>query len=341
MKKRYFTILMSVVLLFSVISPSTSYAAEENNSDDTKELQIIHELYAQRAALLLEQEQNQKQNKLSNGDKEEYYTSELKEIDASLERLGVDFLTDEQVKEFMEKEESQNGVQPQVAVPSQGNVDWSTYRTTLTRNGKSYEVQRLVAQPNYKASNLKESAYKGLRSTYNWKAGVMNVAELTADSLVGLIPGSGLVVGVYDAAKGFVSGISKETVIEDVDIVYAYGQTTTAIFSYVKESGKSDSTQIMTYISTSVIANVGWQWPTFTYVDEYGRQVLRPNIVQGSRTINQYPPGYDNTSLAVDAFLNPSAQRKSVVNRVKYTGIEKKVLGYIYPVNPNSISHIY
>lgn len=112
-------------------------------------------------------------------------------------------------------------------------------------------------------------------------------------------------------------------------------------FSYVKESGKSDSTQIMTYISTSVYTNVGWQWPSFAYVDEYGQSVLRPNVVQGNRTINQVPQGYDNTGLAVDAFINPSAQRKSVVNRVQYTGIEKKVLGYIYPVNPNGLAHIY
>lgn len=169
----------------------------------------------------------------------------------------------------------------------------------------------------------------------------MNIVESSAESLVGQIPGSDLVVGVYDAAKGFFSGISKETVVQDIDIMYTYGQTTTAIFSYVKESGKSDSTQIMTYISTSVYTHVGWQWPSFSYVDEYGQSVLRPNVVQGNRTINQVPPGYDNTGLAVDAFVNPSAQRKSVVNRVKYTGIEKKVLGYIYPVNPNGIAHIY
>lgn len=35
--------------------------------------------------------------------------------------------------------------------------------------------------------------------------------------------------------------------------------------------------------------------------------------------INSVPAGYGDTGLAVDAFVNPSAQRKSVVNRVKYT----------------------
>lgn len=35
--------------------------------------------------------------------------------------------------------------------------------------------------------------------------------------------------------------------------------------------------------------------------------------------INSVPAGYGDTGLAVDAFVYPSAQRKSVVNRVKYT----------------------
>ena len=74
----------------------------------------------------------------------------LDNIDNELRTLGVQFLTHEQAKRFFI---NNNVVQPLIDVPSQPNVNWSTYTSWVITNGKTYEVQRLVAQPNELDSN--------------------------------------------------------------------------------------------------------------------------------------------------------------------------------------------
>jgi hypothetical protein len=88
-------------------------------------------------------------------------------------------------------------LKPQVAVPSADNVSWSTYRSQVTKDGKTYDVQRLVAQPNTKNSNLKATGNRAIRSTYYWKAGGMNALKALAMGAAGEIPGSSIGLTVY------------------------------------------------------------------------------------------------------------------------------------------------
>lgn len=262
-------------------------------------------------------------------------------IDNDLRALGVQFLTQEQVKRFI-LNNNKNILQPLVDVPSQPNVNWSTYTSWVVKDGKTYEVQRLVAESNYLDSNLKSSGYKLLSSTYNWKAGTMNALRSAAFSGAGSIPGAGLVLSVYDAASSFISGISRETTITDADISYTWSQVTTAVFSYVKESDQSDQYQVLSYISTMATVAVGWQYPTFTYINSNGNHVtVKPNIIQDQRMITAIPEGYDSGFNAVDAYLSPYAKRRATVDRIEITGIESKNVAYIYPVSPQFPAHIF
>lgn len=146
-----------------------------------------------------------------------------------------------------------------------------------------------------------------------------------------------MALSVYDTISGFVSGISKTTEISSAEIVYSYAHITTASFKYVKIKGQSDDYQNLTYISTKGTTAVGYQYPTFTY----SGGSVKPNVIQGNRTITSTPSGYNSNVNAVKAYSDPYAARRSYVGSVKITGLESKSVSSIYPVCPEFPAHIY
>ena len=165
----------------------------------------------------------------------------------------------------------------------------------------------------------------------------MNVFTVVASALVGKISDESLALTVYDSVKGFVSGISKTTEISSAEIVYSYAHTTTASFKYVKIKGQSDDYQNLTYISTKGTTAVGYQYPTFTY----SGGSVKPNVIQGNRTITSTPNGYNSNANAVKAYSDLYAAQFSYLESVKITGLESKSVSLIYPVCPRFPAHIY
>lgn len=258
---------------------------------------------------------------------------EIASIDKELERLGVEKLSPEEVEERFT---NTSGAEPYVSTPISNNVTWFSVRSVYPYNGVTYEIQTLSAQPNQNDSNLKQSGSRAISSSYKWKAGAMNALSVVATSIVGEIPGSSLYLSVYNSVKGFVSGISKTTEISSAEIIYSYAHTTTASFKYVKVEGQADSLQKLTYISTKGITAVGYQYPVFE-----GEGIsVKPNIIQDSKTIVSSPIGYDSNLNAVKAYSDLYAKTSAYVLDVKITGIESKVVSYIYPVCPQFPAHI-
>lgn len=313
-----------LVLAISMVMSIPAFATTSNNKNVELKIQ---ELYNEKAQLLCDKTVDQ---------------NKLDRIDTQLESLGVEFLKPEEVQTRFPDISKDKQYGPYVVTPVQDNVSWSSYKSAATADdGNIYEVQHLVAQPNSKASNLKETGNYALRSSYNWKAGSMNILQTAASAGIGEIPGAGVVLSIYDAVKGFVSGISKTTVIEDADIVYSWSQTTTAVFSYVKPNGASDNEQSLTYISTKVNAAIGYQFPTFIYTNTSGGSVsVSPNVIQGKRSITATPSGYDSTPNAIRAYLNTGNQTRATVDSIQITGIESDTVAYIYPVSPAFPAHI-
>ncbi len=158
----------------------------------------------------------------------------------------------------------------------------------------------------------------------------MKVLTTLASTVAGEIPGSSIGLTVYDMASGFVSGISKETTVTDAEISYSWSQVTTVVFSYVRLDSQSDKYQNLSYISSKVYLWVGWQYPVF----EYNGGTVVANGIQGNRTINLVPDGYDSGINAVNGYIDPYAKSRATVSRIKLTGIETDLISYIYPVDP-------
>ncbi|MDC3417083.1 hypothetical protein [Aquibacillus salsiterrae] len=274
----------------------------------------------------------------------------MKKVNKDLEKLGVEFLSKKEVKEKFPKYknekylkehlglEATSLVTPLIDQPSDTNdVDWSTYRSTVYQDGETYDVQRLVAQPNSSNSELSEHGFRTIRSTYNWKAGYMNVLSTGAKTAAGEIPGAGIALSVYDAFKGMITGISKETTITDANINYSWNIATTAVFSYVKLASQSDDYQDLSYISTRLDGKNFYTLLTFE--DENGD--FKAGGEQGQRDVFVVPSGYDSGFNAVDAYLSPYAKSRATVTRYDIAGIEGSHVSYVYLVDPSFPAHVY
>lgn len=301
--KKFMSLILSAVVLISTIQ--IGMQAAENSSID------LNVLFDKRADLICQGKYD-----------------ELAELDEQLRALGVEKLTTGEVAaKFPAGTTSPlsgaNQLDPQVATPSSTNVDWFSSRTNYTYNNVRYEIQTLIAQPNESNSVLKSTGVKALSSTYNWKAGFMNLVSVAASTAASKI--NSLAVTVFEAVKAFATGISKETVITSAEAAYTYSNVTTVSFKYVKVSGKTDDAQILSYISSKTETAVGYQFPKFIY----GGNTVRPNIISGTRSLYSTPSGYNSDYNAVVAYANPSASRRNFVDHVTITGIETKMVSNI------------
>lgn len=293
---------MTFLLLFMSMS-TTAFA--KSNPDNTE----IDALLEQRAQLICYEEYDK-----------------LPNIDQQLARLGVEKLTAEEVQERFIGDE----VTPYVSAPVSNNVTWLSSRQDYTYNGVTYEIQTLIAQPNEQDSSLKQIGGRTISSTYKWQVGNMNLLSAIASAAIGSLPNANLVVTVYNALKGYISGISPATEISSTEITYAYAHTTTANFKYVKIKGESDDKQKLTYISTKGTTAINYQIPQFTYVNG----TPYPQVINGNRILTSVPYQYGSDYNAIQAYNDVYAPTRSYVDRIEITGIESKRVSDIAPICP-------
>ena len=73
----------------------------------------------------------------------------------------------------------------------------------------------------------------------------------------------------------------------------------------------------------------------------YSGGSVKPNVIQGNRTITSTPNGYNSNANAVKAYSDLYAAQFSYLESVKITGLESKSVSLIYPVCPRFPAHIY
>ncbi|ABP66344.1 hypothetical protein Csac_0725 [Caldicellulosiruptor saccharolyticus DSM 8903] len=336
------SIAMVVIFIISLLS-LTAFATSGDekympNFDVEKNYTKIQNLLDKRAKLLL----NNKED-----------VAALNEIDLQLVKYGVKFLTlDEVLSQFPMERDNGNGgnnstihdknsVSVLVSVPTSNKNTWMSYRTSnYYYKGKYYNIQRLIAQPKSDDSPLMNIGSRIVTYNYNWQAGVYNVIESLAWSAVGTIPGASIFVNLYDAISSFISGISKTTEVNVPNIAYSWASITTAVFTYVRLESESDNRQVLSYISTKTNTVIGYQIPKLSYKNKNGVWVAAPDVIQGKRTIDIIPSGYDSISGAVEAYCGGySVPQRATVDGIRISGPESKVVQTIYPCNPQFPLH--
>jgi len=85
---------------------------------------------------------------------------------------------------------------------------------------------------------------------------------------------------------------------------------------------------------------IGYQIPKLSYKNKNGVWVAAPDVIQGKRTIDIIPSGYDSISGAVEAYCGGySVPQRATVDGIRISGPESKVVQTIYPCNPQFPLH--
>lgn len=312
--KKFFTFLLMSVLIVN------SFPLNINASSSIDNDILIDALLDKRAEYILS-ENNEKIN----------------ELDIQLNSLGVTKLTSSETYQlFNNTEYTNNSITTYVTKPVSDTITWFTSRSDYTYNGTTYEIQTLTAQANSKNSNLTKTGTKVLKSTYDWKIGNMNALKIVGSEIAGVIPGASLAITVYDLLNPYLSGISKETSIVDIEASYTYSHITTVRFKYIKIKGQSDTMQNLTHISTSAITEVTTTVPTI----DISTGVGNPKNISSTERIYTTPSAYNSNSKAINAYIN-STVHKAYANKITVTGIESKNIIIHYPIQPHSPAQVY
>jgi len=109
---------------------------------------------------------------------------------------------------------------------------------------------------------------------------------------------------------------------------------------YVRLESQSDDYQWLSLISTKTNTEVGYQIPKFDYEISDGNWGLTPVVVQGNRSIELVPEGYNDNSIALSVYRSGEiSPARTVVYRIQISGAENTDVEYIYPCCPNYPFH--
>jgi len=323
--KKVWSLLLSTAFVFT--TATTAFASDSTLTakyPNTSQVQTIKDLYLQKSELLTQDPIDQ---------------NNIIAIDTKLSSLGVEFLTQEQVNAKSDNSTSElKDFTPQIVVPSQSNISWSSYRDTVTRQNVTYEVQHLVAQPNGLSSNLKGNGNTTVKSSYGWQAGSMDFLKSAGKTATGkIIPGASNILSVYNALAAFSSGLQPTSTITNLTANYTWNHTTMVSFEYVKPVGQTDDSQILTYVSSSVTTWVNWAAPSYTI----NSGAASASGASGTKYIYTTPDGFDNTYNAAWAYADVNAPKHDRVGSVTISGPESKIVVDIYPLSPSFPAQIY
>lgn len=314
----YFTILS---IFFSAIVSTTS--ADASTSQTVYSLssnnERIDELIEEASLLYLEEDDTLREQA-------------KQRIDNELLELGVKSVTIEEVVRSLPAKE-------RIKIPSYtANVSWYQTWQNDTYKNKTYEVQALWAIPTSKNTNLHQTGITTIPtvSKPNYLAGIYNIISLGALTAVGGTKW-GTALTVYDFFSSFVSGISTSSTITDIGGSHTWDLKSTVRFCYVKPHGESDDKQVLSYITNS--ATLIDTVTVSSYIDRAFRT--------GTQTKQYTIPaqGYSNWKRnSVTSYVDNNASLRSLVQNVAIkTKVDnaEKVLKYIYPAQPSSMSQVY
>ena len=276
----------------------------------------------------------------------------LNDIDIQLTKLGVEFLTTQEVAEqFPEakaiRETAISGITNadtasdevvtlSVVPPGSNTNTWASYRySNVYYSGNYYNVQKLIAQPISESSELWEEGARTVNYSINWKAGVTELLKSLAWSGAGAI--ASIPVTVYDALASMWSGLRPVSDIDPCSVYYAWETQTTASFSYVRLESQSYNYQWLSFISTKCVTQVAY----VADVDNWrqngsGAWIPYPALTTGSRYLYHTPSNYYGTSQAIYAYLHPDAgASNSSISSITISGPESKTIQTIYPCYPS------
>ena len=320
----------SIILVLALVAALCASVVSANTYNPNAEQELVDqqiaELLDQRKVLMFEDPINE---------------TAIANINAELESLGIDFLSDSEVlSQFPDAYAIQNSsagstVSPLADTPETSNVSWMNTRSTYTYNGQVYNVQKLIAEPMTESSSLWDEGVALINEDINFVAGATNFLNAVGTAALSYV--NSKVMTFYDIFSSTWTGLQRTTVIDSVDAILSWESSTTAIFYYIRLASQTDEDQHLAFITTSCYLHLGYILDdASTYTNSNGDEVLVPAQVVGSVIYRATPSGYGNTAAAVQAHVSdPYRTTKDTVLNIYIYGPNDMYLFTISPCDPD------
>lgn len=288
--KKYLAFILACMMIFGCNIQSHAAEIETQNMmaivEDEERNTKIDQLFQVRCGLELEYEKNEVL---------------IDQIDKQLKSLGVEEITVDEVRSKM----GQN-VMPCVSVSSTSTTTWTSRRLVVAYANKQYELQIIEGVPTSQSSPLRKDDCEAPYKKSGFVAGAVNAMKVVGVSALGAVPdiGTTLSVGMtaYDAFKSYMSGITPNTVIENVQGVALVSFTSHMKYIYVKPNGSTDlGNQVLCYAGSMVDYVV----TTTSVVDRLVNGVSTPiHNVEAMKQDSSTSKNYSNYTLPAQNYYN-------------------------------------
>lgn len=195
-------------------------------------------------------------------------------------------------------------------------------------NGETFEIQELWAtQKDGIESSICETKAITLQNNKSTTAGALKAIGVVANKVVSLaISGNGgakATKSIYDLVSAYISGMSEKTTVTNVKINYTIAAHTTVSFIFVKNCSKSDSSELMSFVSTKCETAINASIPSFTY----NNGTTHPKVINCSSSVSATPNGFNSWLNAVKYYtLTGDGARSAYVGGLEIYGLDGKYL---------------
>ena len=310
-------------------SKNVAHQKKDVNKKEQEKLDEINDTLDKLAELSISTESNNESVSIRSYDDTK---DECEKLEEKLEELGVKELTNDEISAKF------STVSARVAVPpTTAYTKWYSYTYNWTYNNEKFTVQHLYAQAKKNGSKLYQTGTRTLYSNKEYALNSkINMASTIVDFGTGFIPSS---------ISNFIpfSDIINDSVLDGMRPekgerhVITYNMIETACFSYVKEYGKSDSWQELSFSSNSVMLEVK---NAITVILSNGDSRMLKDTSKYDVTKTYRAKKYASTEDAIKRFVNVSNPSYSFVDRIKYTGIKSNEYTILYTKSYTSGSAI-
>lgn len=264
---------LSLILAFAMIGSmtATAFASEPVMADEDKEY-VINADGTQSSVTIdeIDRLMEAKNRALFHKD---YEAAE--EIAAQLYELGGRPSTLEEIASI-------NGGDMAAARASSG--EYSTYYTTSTVNGKSYEIRRIYFSPT-EDSNLFHS---GVVAQKNYKPNIQarlcDVINVGISTGLGYVPGVGDGLSIMDCFGSLGDALTGTTVIEDIEASYSYSIMEYPVFLAYKNGEYWNNFAACSYVNADIIS--------ILYGAEWDGNKYKPDLKSKEYETSVYPDEY-------------------------------------------------
>lgn len=330
MTRKICALLLAVVLIL-LAGPVQIIALGIANTEPTYSQMSEEELRVARAALTMDFANN---------------AVDIANIDAELEKFGWETMSQTEVSQKLMNASGNtsvmsnaNTVSPQVSLPNNTGVTWTTKRVVSNYNGQTYELQIIEGKPTAAVSDLYLDNEVAITLNQGYVADLNYIimskaSDIAADYVIDELIGTKfeaaaelihLGVSIYDMLNEAGAAVATTEAVEFSSVEHHYAMSSDMRLVFIKAQGSADYKQELIYCGTSILFSVS----TVAKIDVDPSSVVRLVTKSVDYAEMLKSPYYDENALVYQTAKNYWEYRNGWIDLDQTSQPVYQRIGYI------------